>query len=74
MKENNGDTLVAIVGGDVKRGEPGLAGDVRVVVVLEQEGSRLRVVLLGRDVQSGQTDLASCVILQQHCDHLAMFV
>ena len=70
LEEDNRDALVAVVGGDMERGEAGLAGHVGVVVVLQEQGGRLRVVLLGRDVQGWQAHLASCVVLQQNCDHL----
>ena len=58
------------MGGDVERGEARLAGNVRVVIVLEQQRRRLGVVLLGGDVERGEADLAPGVILKQNSDNL----
>ena len=46
--------------------------DVCVVVVLQQQGGRLGVVLAGGDVQRGQTHLALGVVLQQDGHHLVV--
>lgn len=42
------------------------------MVVLEEQGGRLGVVLAGGDVQGGQADLAFGVVLQQDGDHLVV--
>ena len=74
LQEQGRDVLVAVVGRDVKRGEAGLRGHVRVVVAgLEQQPGGLRVVLLGRDVQGRESNLASGVVLQEDGDHLNFF-
>ena len=38
--------------------------DISIVVVLEEQGGRLGVVLAGSDVQGRQADLAFSIILQ----------
>ena len=40
------------------------------MIVLQQQRRRLRVVLLGRDVEGGQPHLAAGVVLQQHGNNL----
>ena len=42
------------------------------MVVLEQQGRGLGVVLLGRDVQRRQPHLAPRVVLQEDSDHLGI--
>ena len=54
----------------MERGEARLAGNVRVVIVLEQQRRRLGIVLLSGDVQRGEADLAPGVILKQNSDNL----
>ena len=54
----------------MERGEARLAGNVRVVIVLEQQRRRLGVVLLSGDVQRREADLAPGVILKQNSDNL----
>ena len=39
------------------------------MLVLQEQGGGLDVVLLGRDVEGGQAHLAPRVVLQQHRDH-----
>lgn len=51
---------------------PHLGLDVRVVVVLQEQGRGLGVVLAGSDVQSRQSHLALGIVLQQQGDHLVM--
>lgn len=46
--------------------------DIRVVVVLQEQGRGLGVVLAGSDVQGRQAYLALCIVLQQQGDHLVM--
>ena len=46
--------------------------NVRVVVVLQEQGRGLGVVLAGSDVQGRQAYLALCIVLQQQGDHLVM--
>ena len=54
----------------MERGEARLAGNVRVVIVLEQQRRRLGIVLLSGDVQRREADLAPGVILKQNSDNL----
>lgn len=46
--------------------------DISVVVILEEQGSRLGVVLSGSNVQGRQADLAFGIILQEDGDNLVM--
>lgn len=46
--------------------------DVCVVVVLEEQGGRLGVVLSGSNVQGRQADLAFGIVLQEDGDNLVM--
>lgn len=48
VEEEGGHLDVSVVGGDVQRGEATLGLHGHVVVVLQQEGSRLGVILPGR--------------------------
>lgn len=48
---------------------PHLRLDISVVIVLEQQRSRLCVIFAGRDVQGWEPDLALGVVLQQQGDH-----
>lgn len=51
---------------------PHLGLHVGVVVVLQEQGRGLGVVLAGGDVQSRQSHLALGIVLQQQGDHLVM--
>lgn len=51
---------------------PHLGLDVCVVVILQEQGRGLGVVLAGSDVQSRQSHLALGIVLQQQGDHLVM--
>lgn len=46
--------------------------DVSVVVVLEEQGGRLGVVLSGSNVQGRQADLAFGIVLQENGDNLVV--
>lgn len=46
--------------------------DISVVVVLEEQGGRLGVVLSGSNVQGRQADLAFGIVLQEDGDNLVM--
>lgn len=48
---------------------PYLGLNVSIVVILEQQGGRLGVVLAGCDVQGWQTDFTLGVVLQEQGDH-----
>ena len=72
LEQNPRDVLVPVVGGNMEGSEAGLAGHVRVVIVLQQQGGRLGVVLLGCDVEGWQPDLAPGVVLQQDGHHLVV--
>ena len=57
LQQVGGGLQVAIVTGDVERGVAGLGLGVDLGVVVKQHGNRLHLVLLGRQMEWGQSIL-----------------